>query len=242
MTVREATTKEVPHFIPSPPPLESGDRLTRREFERRYEAMPQARAELVEGVVYMASPVRVSHGTAHASVVTWLAAYSQATPGVQLCLDTTVRLDADNEVQPDVLLRIAPEAGGMSRISADDYVEGAPDLVIEVALSSASYDLHDKRNAYRRNRVREYVVWQVYERRLNWFWLHEGDYTALPPNEQGILQSRVFPGLWLDGAALLAGDMAAVQAAVRQGCATDQHTAFVRRLGEQGLDNEQDRG
>ncbi len=122
------------------PPLESGDRLTRQEFERRYQVMPQIKAELIEGVVYVASPVRIANqGRPHAVLVGWLLVYKAATPGVDLADNSTVRLDADNEAQPDALLRLESEVGGNSRISEDDYVEGAPELIVEIAASSASY-------------------------------------------------------------------------------------------------------
>ncbi|MEQ8957793.1 MAG: Uma2 family endonuclease, partial [Coleofasciculus sp. C2-GNP5-27] len=119
----------------SPPPLESGDRLTRIEFERRYQQMPEnKKAELIEGVVYVASPVRANrHGKPHAQIIGWLLVYESETPGAYLADNTTVRLDADNEPQPDALLRIEPEVGGNSRITEDDYIEGAPELVVEVA-------------------------------------------------------------------------------------------------------------
>jgi Uma2 family endonuclease len=142
------------------PPLENGDRLTRAEFERRHAAMPRLKkAELIEGVVYMPSPVRFKkHAKPHAVLVTWLGTYEAATSGVELADNATVRLDLDNEPQPDALLRILPEAGGQSDDSADDFVEGAPELVAEAASSSASYDVHEKKRAYRRNRVQEYLV------------------------------------------------------------------------------------
>src|SRR6266536_1100721 len=131
------------------PPLESGDRLTRQEFERRYSARPDLKkTELIEGVVYVPSPVRITHGRPHGQIMAWLGAYCAATPGVDMADNTTVRLDLDNEPQPDALLRLEPEAGGHSRIDEDDYIEGAPELIIEVAASSAAYDLHDKQHAY----------------------------------------------------------------------------------------------
>ncbi|KAB8317949.1 Uma2 family endonuclease [Tolypothrix campylonemoides VB511288] len=214
------------------PPLESGDRLTRQEFERRYAAMPQIKkAELIEGVAYVASPVRIkNHGRPHAQVMAWVTAYWVATPGVDLADNTTVRLDADNEPQPDVLLRIEPEVGGNSRISDDDYVEGAPELIVEIAASSASYDLKDKLNAYRRNGVQEYIVWQIYENRLDWFKLEEGRYISLEPDADGVIRSGVFPGLWLAVPALREGNLAVVLAVLQQGLETPEHQAFVERL------------
>ena len=214
------------------PPLESGDRLTRHEFERRYTAMPQIKkAELIEGVAYVASPVRIkNHGRPHAQVMAWLTAYWVATPGVDLADNATVRLDADNEPQPDVLLRIEPEVGGNSRISDDDYVEGAPELIAEIAASSASYDLKDKLNAYRRNGVQEYIVWQIYENRLDWFKLEEGRYISLEPDADGVIRSAVFPGLWLAVPALQQGNLAVVLAVLQQGLQTAEHQAFMQKL------------
>ena len=201
------------------PALESGDRLTRSEFERRYRAMPHIhKAELIEGVVYMPSPVHFSgHSQPHAYIVTWLGTYCAFTLGVKLGDNATVRLDPDNEVQPDALLRWTEERNGRSHISPDDYVEGAPELVVEIAGSSASVDLHDKKRVYRRNSVQEYLVWQIYEGRIIWFHLVEGDYQELPPDASGIIRSQVFPGLWLNVPALLDEDLAAVLDTLRQG-------------------------
>ncbi|MCC7364781.1 MAG: Uma2 family endonuclease [Dehalococcoidia bacterium] len=194
------------------PPLASGDRLTRAEFERRYEQCPGMRAELVEGVVYVASPVSIDHSESHNAMATWLGLYRSMTPGVRAANDGTVRLDADNEPQPDVYLRWDAAHGGQSHESADRRIEGAPELVAEVAATSASYDLHDKMNAYRRNGVQEYIAWQVYEQRLDWFRLREGVYVPLTPDERGVIHSEVFPGLRLNVAAMLAGDLATVVA------------------------------
>ena len=214
------------------PPLENGDRLTRQEFERRYETMPHLKkAELIEGVVYLASPVRAnSHGKPHSEIIGWLFVYKSATPGVYLADNTTVRLDLDNEPQPDALLRIEPEVGGNSRISDDDYIEGAPELVVEIAASSASYDLNDKLNVYRRNGVQEYIVWQIYENRLDWLSLQEGRYIALEPDEMGIIRSQVFPGLWLAVNALREGNLTEVLVVLQQGLETGEHQEFIARL------------
>ncbi len=214
-------------------PLENGDRLTRTEFERRYSARPGVKqAELIEGVVHMPSPVKVSHGRLHGQIMTWLGAYGAATPGVDVCDNTTVRLDLDNEVQPDALLRLEPAVGGRSRVSVDDYVEGPPELIVEVAASSAAIDLHGKLNVYRRNGVPEYLVWQIYERRIDWFELRDGEYIPLAATagEPDVRRSRVFPGLWLAAPALLAGDLAGVLAKLQQGLASADHTAFAQKL------------
>jgi len=217
-----------------PPPLENGDRLTRAEFERRYKAMPHIKkAELIEGVVYVPSPVHFeSHSEPHAYIIGWLAMYCAAAPLVRLGDNATVRLDLDNEVQPDALLRLEPAQRGTSRISADDYVEGPPELVVEISATSASYDLHDKLKVYRRNGVQEYIVWQVLDQRLSWFVLEEGEYVSLSPDADGVIRSRVFPGLRLAVTALLAGDLATVVAELRRGTETDEHAAFVERLSQ----------
>jgi Uma2 family endonuclease len=200
--------------------------------------MPRLKhAELIEGVVYVPSPVSYrDHGEPHSLVITWLGVYRAATPGVGSGDNVTVRLDSAhtdlNEPQPDALLRLEPSAGGTSRVGPDGYIEGAPELIAEIAASSAAYDLHDKKDAYQRCGVQEYLVWQVYDRRIDWWELREGVYQPLPADEQGIVASRVFPGLWLQRAALLAGDMATVLAVVQQGVGTPQHTAFVERIGE----------
>lgn len=216
------------------PPLESGDRLTRQEFERRYHAMPHIKkAELIEGVVYVASPVRArSHGQPHAAIVGWLMVYKAATPGVSLADNATVRLDTDNEPQPDALLRLGSEVGGNSQISDDDYIEGAPELIAEIAASSASYDLNDKLNAYRRNGVQEYIVWQIYENHLDWFRLQEGRYVSLEPDAAGVIRSQVFPGLWLCVTALQEGNLAQVLAVLQEGLQAAEHQAFVERLSQ----------
>jgi Uma2 family endonuclease len=216
------------------PILESGDRLSRPQFERRYQAMPQIKkAELIEGVVYVASPLRYNqHGKPHSKIIAWLEVYAAATPGVEVADNTTVRLDAENEPQPDALLRMDEAKGGQSRITEDDYIEGAPELIVEIAASRASYDLHDKLRAYRRNGVREYLVWLTQERALRWYVLDEGEYVQQPPDASGILHSQVFPGLQLAIEALLSGEMQPVLAVLQQGINSAAHRAFVAQLAE----------
>jgi Uma2 family endonuclease len=213
--------------------LENGDKLTRYEFERRYNAMSnQKKAELIEGIVYiMPAALRFrSHGQPHGWILTWLGTYEAATPGVALGVEPTVRLDLDNEPQPDAVLIITPEAGGQTRLSDDDYIEGAPELIIEIAASSVAIDLHGKKQAYRRNGVKEYIVWQVLEQRLSWFYLEQGEYLELVPDDDAIVRSRVFPGLWLAIAKLLAGDIQSVLAVLQTGLKSPEHTAFVKKL------------
>jgi len=214
------------------PELENGDYLTREEFERRYEAMPDLKkAELIEGVVYMPSPVRHGrHSHPHIHLCNWLGHYEAGTPGVEAGDNGTIRLDLDNEPQPDAYLLIQPERGGQARIDADDYIEGAPELVAEVASSSVSYDLRTKLHVYRRNGVREYIVWRVLDRQIDWFVLREGRYESMALSADGLYRSTVFPGLWLDPVALLNHDLARVLAVVHEGLNTAEHADFVARL------------
>jgi Uma2 family endonuclease len=233
MTVEKSMTGTVPQkAMQKVLPLENGDRLTRHEFERRYQATGHIKkAELIEGVVYVASPLRFEpHAEPHGQIITWLGVYHAFTPRVRLGDNATVRLDMDNEPQPDAMLRLDESVGGRSRISDDGYVEGAPELIVEVAASSASYDLGNKLNVYRRNQVQEYLVWQVYDQRLDWFRLSQGEYVLLQPDTDGIVRSEVFPGLWLAVPALLEGNLAQVLSVLQLGLATSEHAVFVEQL------------
>ncbi|HLO86402.1 MAG TPA: Uma2 family endonuclease [Nostocaceae cyanobacterium] len=204
--------------------------LTRLEFQRRYSAMPKVRkAELIEGVVYIASPVRFrSHAEPHANIIGWLGFYSIYTSGTEVANNATVRLDSGNEVQPDGLLRLRDSK--QSRISENDLLEGAPELIVEIAASSASIDAHDKLKVYRRNQVQEYLIWRVLDGEFDWFRLKEGKYIQLEPNAAGIICSEVFPGLWLDKSALLSGNLNQVLAVLQQGLASAEHENFVKQL------------
>ena len=226
---------------PPSPPLESGDRLTRAEFERRYEAMPGVKkAELIEGVVYMHAAVRhEGHGQQHLILSGWLAVYIANTPGVDASDNATVRLDLDNVPQPDLLLRLPESLGGQSRVDADGYIEGPPELVAEIVASSAAYDLHQKLNVYRRHGVREYIVWRVLDEEIDWFVLREGRFDRLSPDTGAIYKSEAFLGLWLDAAALLRGDQAVVLNVLNEGLASPEHGEFAARL-KSVADNAQD--
>lgn len=214
------------------PPLESGDRLSRSEFERRYARDSHVKkAQLIEGIVYVASPLRFeSHAEPHTRLLTWLSIYQIGTQGSRLGIEPTIRLDADNEPQPDVVLLIEEKAGGQARLSDDDYVEGAPEFVAEIAASSASIDLHDKKRVYRRNGVKEYLVWRVLEQKLDWFSLQKEEYVSLVADENGIIKSLTFPGLWLSVADLITGNMQSVLAVLQEGLNSAEQTEFVQRL------------
>ncbi|OUC13335.1 MAG: hypothetical protein B0A82_17770 [Alkalinema sp. CACIAM 70d] len=223
----------MPQFpIPTTPPLESGDRLTRAEFERRYQTMPHLKkAELIEGVVYLPAALRFkTHADPHSNLIIWLGTYKVSTPGLELGIEPTVRLDMGNEPQPDATLFISEACGGQARLSPDDYIEGAPELLAEIAGSSVAIDLGDKKQAYQRNGVQEYIVWRVYDRAIDWFVLESGVYTLLPLDDAGVLRSRIYPGLWLSINAMLSGEMQAVMATLQAGLRSAEHAAFVQRL------------
>ncbi|NEQ32214.1 MAG: Uma2 family endonuclease [Leptolyngbya sp. SIO4C5] len=214
------------------PPLENGDHLTRTEFEHRYAEMPELKkAELIEGIVFMAAALRAnSHGNPHALMMAWLGVYHAATPGTYLADNTTVRLDRDNAPQPDALLRIEPAAGGRSRITEDDYIEGSPELIVEIAASSASYDMNTKLNVYRRNGVQEYVVWQMYENQILWYQLLDDRYQPIMPTPSGLTESQIFPGLSLDVESMQQRDLATVLAQLQTTLGTPAHQAYIQKL------------
>ncbi len=214
------------------PVLQPGDHLSRAEFERRYHAMPlSTQAELVEGIVYLPSPARIRfHGKPHSQIMTWLGTYQAVTPMVEAADNTTVRLDDLNEPQPDGMLRIRESHGGQSQEDAEGYLTGAPEFCAEIAASSAAYDVHEKKDVFRRHGVREYLVWLVEEEKVEWWVLQDGSYVSLKPNADGILESEVFPGLRLNVPALLGGDLAQVLTTVREGTESPAHTKFVKQL------------
>jgi Uma2 family endonuclease len=218
--------------VPEPelPELHSGDRMSREEFHRIYVQMPEDfKAELVGGIVYVASPLRIPHATSHPFLSALLLAYAVRTPGVQVGDNATVLLGDEGEPQPDLFLRILPGFGGQSRTTEDEYVEGAPEFVIEIAHSSRALDLHAKKDDYAKHGVLEYVVWSLADFRLDWFDL-AGNRT-LSAETDGVLRIHSFPGLWIDAFALGAQQYDRMMATLQQGLATPEHAEFVERLG-----------
>ncbi|RIK78815.1 MAG: Uma2 family endonuclease [Planctomycetota bacterium] len=236
MSVADPLTTQpiVPTSAPSGVPrLQNGDRLTRIEFERRYLAMPEVKkAELIEGIVYMPSPVRIVHGEPHATLAGWIVYYASKAPGLRFADNSTCRLDGANEPQPDLMLMLPASAGGAARIDEDNYVSGSPELVCEIAASSVSIDLHAKKNAYERNGVQDYIVWRIEDGAIDWFELVDGRFQPLAADEKGRFRSKAFPGLWLDAPAMLSRNLAKVFAAVDEGTSTPEHAAFAKRLAE----------
>jgi Uma2 family endonuclease len=213
------------------PEMHTGDRMTQPEFHRIYEQMPEGfRAELIGGIVYVASPLKIKHGKNHPPLTTLFFVYTSATPGVETGDNVTVILGEDGEPQPDLFLRILPEFGGQSR-TEDDYVVGGPELMAEIANSSRSIDLHAKKDDYARHGVLEYLVLCVRERQLRWFDLQANQ--ELSADTDGVMRVRCFPGLWIHVDALIAQDARQMLATLEQGLASPEHAEFVRRLAAQ---------
>jgi hypothetical protein len=217
---------------PTPlPPLHNGDHMSQPEFHRRYEAYPEdVKFELIGGVVYMASPLKRPHGTYHPELSLVLTLYKASTPGVEVADNMTAILGEESEPQPDLILRLHKECGGQSDYNEEDYLVGAPELVAEMAHSSRAIDMNRKRQDYLEAGVQEYIVLCVEEQELHWF--HFPSRRKLKPDRNGLWKSRIFPGLWIDGPALLARDSPRLIAAVQQGLATPEHAEFVRQLAE----------
>jgi hypothetical protein len=211
-------------------PLASGDHLTRDEFMRRWEAHPEIKhAELIDGIAYLSERVSVEHGEMHGAVGGWLGVYRTFTPGTASGNNSTLCF-LDDVAQPDTNLRILPECDGRSWVE-EKYLHGSPELLAEICLSSASYDLHTKLKSYQASRIPEYLAVLLYEEEIRWHVLVDGRYQLLPPDPDRIWRSRVFPGLWLDGAALLKGNMTQVLARLQDGLNSPEHNRFVEDLG-----------
>lgn len=213
----------------SRPELHNGDKMTQAEFHRIYSQMDESvRAELIGGIVYMASPLKLSHGQHHTFLAMLTSFYCGETPGTDTGDSVTTILGEESEPQPDLFVRILPEHGGQSRTTEDNYVEGAPELIIEVADSSVSLDLHSKRRDYIQAGVPEYLVLNVKEGRLHWFDLRTDQ--ARKPDADGICRMAMFPGLWIHEAAVCQRDHATGVAALQAGLKSDAHAAFVAEL------------
>lgn len=220
--VGEAT----PSGIPS---LNNGDQLDQSEFHRRYQHMPEGiKAELVEGVVYMASPVHRLHGIYHLKMAMIFGLYECDTPGVEAADNWTAILGNKSEPQPDLNLRLFPEFGGQSRCDDDKCLIGAPELIGEIAHSSVSIDLGKKKSDYFQAGVQEYVVYCIEEREIHWF--HFPSRRKLRPDRRGIWKSKVFPGFWLNGPAFIERDTAKLKATLLLGLASAEHARFVQVL------------
>ena len=209
--------------------LKEGAKLTRDEFMRLWEMNPRIkRAELIGGIVYMPSPLSARHGGMDINVGCWICTYKAATPGLDGEQNATTYL-LESVPQPDVSLRILPEYGGKSWIDGE-YIAGASELLAEICLSSTSYDLHQKFDLYEAAGVQEYLAVLLHEQEIRWHFLDNGKYQRLLPGSDGVWRSRVFPGLWLDGAALLQGDMRRVLERLQEGIESAEHREFMQKL------------
>jgi Uma2 family endonuclease len=193
--------------------LENGAVMTREEFHVAYVACPDLhRVELIEGVVYMPSPISLSeHGRPQGLVLRWLDTYADRSPTLVAAPPSSVFLDDRNQPEPDaMLLRATP-----GYLDDSGHVLKVPELVVEVAASSRSRDLHQKKRAYERAGIVEYIVWRTRDSELDWFELRDGSYVRRAPDAAGLIESIQFPGLVLDVAALIAGDKPRVLAGLR---------------------------
>jgi Uma2 family endonuclease len=212
------------------PVLVEGDHLDQEEFHRRYEAMPPGvKAELIDGVVYMPSPVSYNHGGDNFLTALWLGLYAIETPGIQGLDNTTTVLGPRSEPQPDVSMRILPEFGGQT-VNDGEFIGGAPEFVVEVARSSRYVDLGPKLAVYEQAGVQEYVVRAFRPDELIWFRRVDAAFVRVSPDADGLYRSTAFPGLWLDPSALLQNDLRRIRQVVEQGTAAPEHAAFVARL------------
>jgi Uma2 family endonuclease len=191
--------------------------------------MPELKyAELIDGVVHMPSPVSTIHGDHHVNLGAWLVNYVSHTPGIRAGMEGTWLIEKD-ALQPDITLRILPEYGGRST-QQKGLSSGAPELIVEVSLSSAPLDLGPKARLYERAGVAEYITALVGQERIVWRELVDGRYREIAPGADGLLRSRVFPGLWLDADALWKYDARRLLNSVERGVATPEHAEFLHRL------------
>lgn len=211
--------------------LHNGDVLDQPTFHERYAAMPPGfRAELIGGVVYVPSPTTNWHSVYHGDVIGWMFHYRAHSPGVEMLDNGTIILDEENEPQPDGVLRLDESVGGATHLTEQGYVAGPPELHAEIAFSSASIDLHQKRREYERAGVCEYLVVLIQEKSVRAFRLDHARYVEFPPDPDGVWRSQVFPGLWLNIQALLARDGMALLKTLDAGLASEEHAAFAKRL------------
>ena len=212
-----------------PTTLNSGDCLTQKEFHAIYSKMPKhVRAELIGGIVYVASPMKRRHGMNQTALGGVILAYEAATPGTESGTSVTVILDQENEQQPDICLRILPEFGGRTQTTDDDYIAGAPEFVCEISDSTRSLDLNAKKREYAEKGVLEYLVFNLRDSRFHWFdFATSREHTI---DADGIIRIKAFPGLWIDTAGVLDRDLRQLLKVLDIGLASPEHTAFLKKL------------
>lgn len=212
-------------------PLQAGERMDQPTFHARYEAMALGtRAELIQGVVHMPAALKRPHSRHHAQFVMWMTLYESETPGVEAHDNATAILSESSEPQPDGFLMISPEFGGSASVNERDYIIGAPEFVGEISDSSAAIDLGAKKQDYEAAGVAEYVVLDIAQRQVLWFFSREGKYETVEPANDGIFRSAVFPGLWLDSEAWVGLDAKRMRRVLQQGLDSAEHDDFVQKL------------
>jgi Uma2 family endonuclease len=222
-------------------PLENGDRLDQKTFHKRYESMAEdVRAELIGGIVYMASPQKLPHSKTTHLVGRWLDAYMEKTAGTEVLPGATSILGPESEPEPDDCMIVSPESGGQTRVNKKGYLVGPPELIVETAATTESRDLHQKKADYEKAGVLEYIVVALRSQKVFWFSLQDGEYRAIKPSRDGIFRSRVFPGLWLDPQALLQGNRKQLLAVLHQGLASEAHREFAAKLAARQQRNGRD--
>jgi Uma2 family endonuclease len=196
-----------------------GDRMDRDEFLSRWERMPDVKfAELIDGTVYMPSPVTRDHTRLDGQMMVLLSHYVARTQICELMPNGTWHM-LESAPQPDIALALLPEHGGRNT-TVDGYAHGVPELVVEVTHSSRAYDLGPKLALYQRAGVPEYLAVLIEEQRVEWRVLDDGgSYGILKSDAQGIYCSKVFPGLWLNEPAYWARDVAAMLKTLDEGLA-----------------------
>jgi len=209
--------------------LENGDRRSQADFRHlRLSCHDGEDFELIWGEVFRTTPCVARDPDVLPLLAGVFRPYRDATRGIALERHPTTILGVDTEVRPVLLLLYSSAAGGSSRYDEEGNVTGPPEMVVEVANSTRSLEMHAKLWAYRESGVREYLVLCVEEREIHWS--HFPSKRELKPDKAGVWKSRVFPGLWVDGPALFDEDAAKLVETVRLGLASPQHAAFVRRL------------
>lgn len=219
------------------PSLEAGDRLDRETFHALYEAMPPGtRAELIGGEVFMPSPMKRPHSNSSGVAYRTIIAYEDKTPGIESHCGISAFLGPESEPQPDLMLLIQPDSGGQV-VFKDEYIIGAPELVIEIASATQSIDLHRKKSDYERHGVQEYIVVALRSQRVWWFTLQDEVFVERPFDADGLIRSIAFPGLWFDPVSLLTENKARARKASRRGLKSPEYAAFVAELARRKAAN-----
>lgn len=232
MAIREIEWREDylrKSVVPRGLPFHNGDRLSQPVFHRLYKQVPLGlKVELVGGTVCVASPTHFQHSQPHLRLAGWIDRYIEVTPGIDGFDNTSNILGPDSEPQPDLCLIILPKSGGRTKLRKG-LIVGGPELVVEVAHTSAAIDLGTKKADYLAAGVQEYVVALAREREVRWFVNRAGRFE---PDEltDGLYRSHAFPGLWLNPAGVFTPTNRRLVAALKRGLASPEHARFVEEL------------